>query len=101
MSGRSLKERLAKNLSRRCCQSCSTGFNSGDAGGSGKIRILPKQFIFFDLCHEALSSTRIAVLPGVTCSDISFKWAFIASMPTSSIINPTAISLVGHTAPKI
>ena len=53
MSSYDLKMRFESQLSRMNCQMFSTGFNSGDLGGSGMRVMLSGMASFGDMCQPA------------------------------------------------
>ena len=53
MSSYDLNTRFEIQLSRMNCQTFSTGFSSGDRGGSGSREMFPGTFSFDDKCHPA------------------------------------------------
>ena len=53
---------LARCSSRSACHTCSVGFNSGEAGGSGKRLILLNFLSRFVVCQAALSNRITACL---------------------------------------
>src|SRR5215203_4279546 len=61
------------------CQTFSTGFNSGDRGGSGTSVMLAGTVSLGETCQPAWSSSSTACAPGATAWLTSSSWAAMAS----------------------
>lgn len=101
ISSYELKMRLESQLSRMNCHMFSTGFSSGDLGGSGKIVMLSGIMSLFVICHPARSTMRMAWAAGVTSNEISSKWCCMASVLHRGRTRPAPTPRSGHMAPKI
>src|SRR5215204_3518276 len=62
------------------CQTFSTGFNSGDRGGSGRSVMLAGTFSLGETCQPAWSSSSTACASGATAWLTSSSWAAMASV---------------------
>jgi hypothetical protein len=83
------------------CQTFSTGFSSGDRGGSGSRVMLSGTTSFADMCHPAWSSIRTAWAPGSTARLISARCAAIAGVSHQGMTSAAPLPFFGQIAPKI
>jgi hypothetical protein len=72
--------RFESQLSRRNCQTFSTGFSSGERGGSGRRVMLSGTTSLRERCQPAWSRMSTAWAPGATAALISRRCACIAGV---------------------
>ena len=87
-------------LARRNSQIFSTGFNSGEYGGSGNNTMFSGTLSRGELCQPAPSSTSRATAPTETRRLISARCSFMASTFTSGMTIAAPVLRSGQTAPN-
>jgi len=78
----------------------STGFSSGERGGSGRSVMFFGIGSFGDMCHPAWSTMMTAWAPSSTAALISARCAAMASVSQYGMIRPAPLPLAGQMAPK-
>jgi hypothetical protein len=95
-----MKTRFESQLSRMNCQTFSTGFSSGERGGSGRSVMLTGTTSDPARCQPAWSSSRTAWASGATMALISARCACIASVSQNGMTSPAPLPSAGQIAPK-
>ena len=67
------------------CQTFSTGFSSGERGGSGRSVMLSGMTRRVETCQPAWSRISTACAPGSMAGPISARWACIASVSANGM----------------